>query len=129
MSYPKVSEVSKLYSSRYASMRKTSDKKTVESINTSLNMDYVSIFIKNFSFVDKTTGEKTVIDSSEYSVDELLDIMSVFPQDVLYSENGVIQYITKEFIGKINDAFEKHECAVCGKLCEDTSDSSAEGFL
>lgn len=110
-------------------MRKTSDKKAIEALNTQLNMDYISLFIKDFSFTDKSTGEQTDIASSDYTVDELFDLIAVFPQDVLYSENGVIQYITKEFIGKINDAFEKHECVVCGKLCEDTSDSSAEGFL
>ena len=129
VSYPTVQKVSKFYSSRYAAIRKTSDKKALEALNTSLNIDYISLFIKDVSFIDKATDEKTEISTSDYTVDELFDVIAVFPQDVLYSENGIIQYITKEFIAKINDAFEKHECAVCGKLCEDTSDSSAEGFL
>ena len=110
-------------------MRKTSDKKALEALNTSLNMDYISLFIKNISFVDKTTGDMTNMSASDYTIDEIFDVISVFPQDVLYSDSGVIQYITNEFITKINDAFDKHECVVCGKLCESTSDSSAEGFF
>ena len=129
VAYPEVDTVSKFYSSRYAQMRKTNDRKAIEALNTSLNMDYISLFIKDMQFVDKATNEISKINASDYTVDELFDVISVFPQDVLYSDTGVIQYITREFIAKINDAFEKHECAICGKLCEDTSDSSAEGFL
>ena len=129
VSYPSVEKVSRFYRSRYAQMRKTSDKKAIDAINTSLNIDYISLFIKSVSFIDITSGETSKINSSDYSIDELFDVISVFPQDVMYAENGIIQYITKEFIGKINDAFEKHECAVCGKLCDETSDSSTEGFL
>ena len=110
-------------------MRKTSDKKALEALNTALNIDYISLFIKDVSFIDKTTNEKTEISTADYTVDELFDVIAVFPQDVLYSENGIIQYITKEFIGRINDQFEKHECTVCGKICDETLDSSAEGFL
>ena len=110
-------------------MRKTNDKKAIEALNTSMNMDYVSLFVKNIVFSDKASGNTSEISASDYTIDEFFDVMSVFPQDVLYSENGIIQFITKEFIAKINDAFEKHECAVCGKLCDETSDSSTEGFL
>ena len=129
ISYPSVEKVSKFYKSRYAQMRKISDSKALEALNTSLNIDYVSLFIKSISFAESGSESMTQIDASDYTIDEMFDVISVFPQDVLYSDNGIIQYITKEFIGKINDAFEKHECAICGKLCEDTSDSSAEGFL
>lgn len=110
-------------------MRKTNDRKAIESINTSLNVDYTNLFIKKIEFTDKTSGEVNSIDATDYSIDELFEVISVFPQDVLYSDNGIIQHITQEFITKINDAFDKHECAVCGKLCESTSDSSAEGFF
>lgn len=129
VSYPSVQYVSAYYRARYAQMRRTTDRKALEAINTSLNMDYVSLFIKSVSFTDKSSGDTSDISTSDYTADELFDVMSVFPQDVLYSENGIIQYITKEFIGRINDQFEKHECTVCGKICDETSDSSAEGFL
>lgn len=110
-------------------MRKTNDKKAIESLNTSLNVDYTNLFIKKITFVDKTTGDETTIDVDDYTLDELFEVISVFPQDVLYADNGIIQHITRQFITKINDTFDKHECVVCGKLCESSSDSSAEGFL
>lgn len=129
LSYPKVSRVSQFYSSRYLKMRKTNDKKVLEAVNTSLNVDYTNLFIKKIEFTDKSTGDTSIIDASDYTIDELFEVISVFPQDVLYADNGIIQHITSEFITKINDTFDKHECIVCGKLCESTSDSSAEGFF
>lgn len=129
LSYPKVSRVSQFYSSRYLKMRKTNDKKVLEAVNTSLNVDYTNLFIKKIEFTDKSTGDANIIDASDYTIDELFEVISVFPQDVLYADNGIIQHITNEFITKINDTFDKHECIVCGKLCESTSDSSAEGFF
>lgn len=129
LAYPKVSRVSKFYSSRYLKMTRTSDRSAIESMNTSINVDYTNLFIKKIEFVDKTTGEATVIDVDDYSIDELFEIIAVFPQDVLYADNGLIQHITAEFVTKINDTFEKHECYMCGKLCENTADSSSEGFF
>lgn len=82
--------MSKFYRSRYAQMRKTSDKKALEALNTSLNIDYISLFIKSMTFSDAGSSAKTVIDANDYTIDELLDVVSVFPQDVLYSENGII---------------------------------------
>lgn len=129
LAYPKVSKVSQFYSSRYLNMKKTNDKKILDALNNSINVDYTNLFIKNIEFIDKSTNDRNNIDVNDYSLDEFFELISVFPQDVLYSDNGLIQFITSEFIAKINDAFEKHECFVCGKLCESTSDSSAEGFF
>lgn len=129
LSYPKVSRVSQFYSSQYLKMRKTNDRKAIEALNTSLNVDYTNLFIKKIEFIDKTTGDTNVIDADEYTTSELLEVISVFPQDVLYADNGIIQYITKEFITKINDTFDKHKCAICGAMVDATSDSSAEGFF
>lgn len=110
-------------------MRKTNDKKALEALNTSLNVDYTNLFIKRVEFTDKTNGESNVIDASEYTVNELLEVISVFPQDVLYADSGIIQYITREFITKINDTFDKHKCALCGAVVDATADSSADGFF
>lgn len=130
LGYPKIRRVSKFYSQRYLRMQKTTDKKMLESMNTQINVDYTNLFIKKIVFSDKTTaGEENVVDTADYTLDEFFDFISVFPQDVLYAENGIIQYITAEFITKINDSFEKHRCIVCKKLVEQTSDSSAEGFF
>lgn len=129
LGYPKVSRVSEFYSSRYLNMRRTTDRKAIESLNTSINVDYTNLYIKKIAFIDKLSKDETVIDASDYKIDELFEMIAVFPQDVMYSENGIIQHITEEFITKINNAFEKHKCMVCGAECESTSDSSVEGFF
>lgn len=129
LAYPKVAKVSQFYSSRYFKMAKTNDKRLMQSVNNSINVDYVDLFIKKIEFEDKMSSDKTSIDVSEYSIDELLDIISVFPQDVMYSENGIIQYITNEFITKVNNVFEKHTCAMCGKECDTLQDGGIDGFL
>lgn len=46
LAYPKVSRVSKFYSSRYLKMTRTSDRSAIESMNTSINVDYTNLFIK-----------------------------------------------------------------------------------
>lgn len=129
LAYPKVSKVSQFYSSRYLKMVKSNDKRMMQSVNNSINVDYVDLFIKEIEFEDKASGEKTAIDVSDYTIDELLDIISVFPQDVMYSENGIIQYITSEFITKVNNVFERHKCAMCGKECDSLQDGGIDGFL
>lgn len=127
--YPTVAKVSKFYSSRYLNMRKLKDKTSIESFNTSVNVDYVNLFIKEIEFTDKSTEEVNTIDIKDYTLEQMFDVISVFPQDVLYSENGTIAYITSEFITKINDMFDKHRCAICGTECENTADSDTNGFF
>lgn len=129
LAYPSVSKVSKFYQSRYLNHKRVTDKNALESLNTTTNVDYTNLFIKGVTFTDKSTNEVTTIDFNDYTLNEMFELISVFPQDVLYAENGIIQYITQQFITKINDAFDKHECVVCGKLCETAADSSADGFF
>ena len=71
-------------------MRKTNDKKVLEAVNTSLNVDYTNLFIKKIELTDKWTGDTSIIDASDYTIDELFEVISVFPQDVLYADNGII---------------------------------------
>lgn len=127
--YPKVEKVSKFYSSRYLNIRKNVDKATIESFNTTVNVDYINLFIKEITFTDKSTNEVNTINVEDYTLDQIFDVISVFPQDVLYSENGTIAYVTSEFITKINDMFDKHRCGVCGAECENSADSDMNGFF
>ena len=120
--YPLVSKVSDYYHRQYAKAKQLTDKKSFEAFNTSVNVDYVNLFIKKMEFTDAASGETTSIDTSDYSIDEIFDVISVFPQDVMYSENGVISYITDNFISRINDTFDKHRCTVCNALCSSLSD-------
>lgn len=130
LGYPTVDKVSKFYSSRYAAVRKSHDRASLESFNTSVNVDYVNLFIKEIEFADVSQPDQvTKVVAGEYTTEELMDVVSVFPQDVLYSEKGIIQHITSEFITKINDMFDKHQCYVCGKLCDDAVDQDMNGFF
>ena len=127
--YPTVNKVSRFYQSKYLNVKKTTNKTTLDSINSTINVDYINLFIKSMSFVDKITGEKTDIDFNEYTIDQMFDVISVLPQDVLYSENGTISYITTNFIANINDVFDKHKCYMCGTEISNLSDSDVNGFL
>jgi hypothetical protein len=87
--YPLVSRVSQFYASQYSGARRQLDRRTAESLNSSINIDYINLFIKKMCFTDKSTGETTSVDSQDYTIDEILDVISVLPQDVMYAENGL----------------------------------------
>lgn len=122
LAYPNVKTVSSFYADRYSTVRRIQDKKALESINTSINIDYINLFIKKVKYTDKASGVEDELSIDNYTLNEFFDILSVFPQDVMYSENGIITYITTEFISNINSVFEKHKCYQCGHMCDTTAD-------
>ena len=65
------------------------------------------------------------VDIADYEPEDVEEIISIFPQDVLYSDNGILKYITEEYIKKINDSFDKQHCLQCGEIHENTVNSSA----
>ena len=100
----------------------------VKSLDNISNIDYINLFIKQIDLKSKSNSAEKVIVMSDYKVRDIEDIMSVFPQDVLYSEDGVLQYIANNYIKKINDTFEEHFCCSCGEKYENDI-NSAESFL
>lgn len=62
----------------------------VKSLDNISNIDYINLFIKQIDLKSKSNGAEKVIVMSDYKVRDIEDIMSVFPQDVLYSEDGVL---------------------------------------
>lgn len=130
LNYPKVSHVSDFYSHKYLEYKRSHDKKILQSLNSQINIDYINLYITEISFKDKINDQEfTTINLNDFSFVEIADILSVFPQDVFYSEKGIIQYITTEFITAINDCFEKHTCAVCGYVNNRSLDDSIDDFL
>lgn len=128
--YPKVETVSKFYNYKYLDFKRTRDKQILQNLISQINIDYLNLFISEITFQDKTTGEEPqVLDLTDFTFIEVADILSVFPQDVFYSEHGIIQYITTEFVSKINNCFEKHSCAMCGYVSPDSIDDSIDDFL
>lgn len=127
--YPSVKLVKKFHESYCKIHNKrvpNRERKTDESIQ---NLEYINLFIEKISYTNKQTGKTTVIDFNDYLVSDIEDIMCIFPQDVLYSDNGVIKFIVTNMIQPINDAFDKHECWKCGTIHEKGNINQTESFF
>lgn len=127
VSYPTVKRLldfNKTFSMRHRHVRKNEQK----SIDAASNMDYINQYIKTLTLTNKYTNTIKSIDFNSYPAGDIEDIIAVFPQDVLYSEKGIIQFIIKEFIKKINDTFEVHTCYNCGTKFEGDV-TGADSFL
>ena len=55
--------------------------------------------------------------------------VAAFPQDVLYTDGGVLKYIVKQYIQPLNDCFEKHECLKCGAIYEKEGTDQVANFF
>lgn len=128
LAYPTVRRVSEFYRS-YAQKYRGASKKETETLNGMINMDYVDTFVKSVRIEGKADGSVQDIDLSDFTAAEVEEIFSSFPQDVLYADDGVLSYIAKEYIQRINDSFEKRKCAVCGAEYEEAVDGDAQGFF
>ena len=93
------------------------------------NMEYVNLFISKLKLEIKSNGVTRDIDFSQYKADAVEEILAKFPQDALYTDNGVLNFIAVEYLKKINDAFDKHQCIHCGTIQEDDGINQAESFL
>lgn len=45
---------------------------------------------------------------AKYKASDVEDILASFPQDALYTDDGVLNFIANEYLKKINDSFDKH---------------------
>lgn len=126
--YPSVRRVSDFYRSIVKKYAKQGGKDS-ETVSNMMNMDYINMFIKTIHMKNKETGSENDIYMPAFDPIEIDDIFSVFPQDVMYVDDGIINFISKNFIGKINDTFDKHKCGACGAIQEDTIDDDVESFF
>lgn len=126
--YPTVRKVADFYKS-YAKQYRMTQPQQLESLNNSINMDYMNNFIKEVKVINKTNGNEQLIDTSLFEPDEVNQIFATFPQDVLYVENGILNFIATEFIAKINESFDKHKCAQCGAIYEEAVDKDVGSFF
>lgn len=101
----------------------------LESLNNAINMDYMNNFIKEVKVINKTNGNEQLIDISLFEPTEVNQIFATFPQDVLYVDDGVLNFIATEFIAKINESFDKHKCAQCGAIYEEAVDKDVGSFF
>ena len=128
VAYPFVKKISSFYKSYYLK-HKVGSKRDIKVNDNLSNMEYINLFISKVDIEIKATGVKRTIDMSKYKASDVEDILAQFPQDALYTEDGVLNFIANEYLKKINDSFDKHECYSCGTIQEEEGTDQAEGFL
>lgn len=128
LNYPSVRNVSNFYKSYMKKYRNPSDKERLVLDNLG-NIDYVNLFIKEMEIVNKTTKEKHCADLTYMTYNQIEQLLSMFPQNILFAdETGVIKYITKELIEKINSVFTYEKCAQCGAETKEGLGSVSDFF-
>ena len=126
--YPSVRLVSKFHKQYFA--RHKSNSKRDEKVNDQMsNMEYVDLFISSVKITSSNGELIKEIDFKRFKPEDIETILGVLPQDVLYSDSGVLQFIAKEFLQKMNDSFDKHKCFHCGAIQEDEGSNQVESFL
>ena len=125
--YPSVKQVLQFHKGNVIKYKGVK-KQQAKNIDNMSNMDYVNLFIESLTMQNKSTQASRTIKLSDYPASEIEDIVAVFPQDVLYSDNGVLKFIVNEYIKKINDSFEEHKCYNCGAKYQNDI-NSATSFL
>lgn len=128
VNYPSVKRISDFYRS-YAQQYKTTPRNQLETLNNLIDTDYINMFIKAVVITNKTTEQINTIDFSQFTIKEVNEIFSVFPQEVIYVDDGVISYISKELLQKINSVFSTHKCGSCNTICDDALDQNVASFF
>lgn len=114
LNYPTVRNVSLFYKS-YAKNYKNAGPKERDGVDSIANVDYINLYIKQVELIDKISGEKNVADLTLMSYSETENFLALFPQNVIFSEEkGVLQYIVKNIMNKLNDVFQYEKCQFCG---------------
>lgn len=114
LNYPTVRNVSQFYK-MYAKQYKNTTAKEKDALDNLESVDYVNLYIKRIEMIDKSTQEKDIADLSYMTYDDIEKLISMFPQNIIFSDDkGVLNYIAKNLIMKINSVFEYEKCTSCG---------------
>lgn len=97
VAYPSVKLVSSFHK-QYFAKHKSNSKKDVQINDTMSNMEYVDLFIKSFKISSKDGQLLKEVDFSKFKAGDIESILQILPQDVLYTEAGVLNFITVEFL-------------------------------
>lgn len=126
--YPSVNLVSKFHKQYFAKHKSTS-KRDVKVNDQMSNIEYIDLFIAGVKITDKDGNLVKDVDFKKFKPEDIETILGVLPQDVLYSDAGVLPYVAKEFLQKMNDSFDKHRCTHCGAIQEEEGSNQVESFL
>ena len=128
LNYPSVDVVSDYYKS-YAPKYREATPKEIEAMNSQMNMDYTQLFIKKVVITKLEDGSTKTVDAKDFTPNELLEIFAMFPQDVMYIDDGITTFILKEFVQKIDTAYGEHKCGSCGAVYKNAADGGTDGFF
>jgi len=126
--YPSVKTVSAFHK-QYCARNRAAGKAQAKVADSMSNMEYVNLYIQGVEMTNVATGKKKQIDLTQFAPADREEIIQMFPQDVLYAEDGVLKRVMDRYIKVINDSFERHRCFQCGHLNEEGDIASAEGFF
>ena len=129
LQYPSVKLVSRFHAMYCRKHGVNTPKRMAKAEDTMTNLEYVNLFIVKAEITCKANNTKRVVDFNDYQVSDREDILAAFPQDVLYTEGGVLKYIVKQYIQPLNDCFEKHECLKCGAIYEKEGTDQVANFF
>ena len=129
VAYPLVKTMSMFYKSQYAKGLALQSNQKPNPNNRIDNIEQMNLFVRKLKMTNKDTGIVREIDFSKYNVTDISDIFAMFPQDVVYSDNGIINIITTKFINQLNNSFDKHACSSCGTVYEQDGSNQVESFL
>lgn len=114
LNYPTVRNVSQFYK-MYVKKYKGASSKEKDVLDNLENVDYINLYIKQIELIDKENNTKDVADLSLMTYSDIEKLIEMFPQNIIFSEDtGVLKYIAKNFIQKINTVFTYEKCAQCG---------------
>ena len=115
LNYPPVRSVSNFYKN-YMKNYKNTTKKEQEVLDDLGNIEYINLFINKIEIINKSNpNDHKEADLKLMSYDDVETLLSYFPQNIMFDEKkGVLKYITKEFIEKINSVFQYEKCSKCG---------------
>jgi hypothetical protein len=115
INFPLVRTVSNFYK-EYVKKYDGLNDSEIEILDSLGNIEYINLFIKQIEMIDKADPtQRLVADLSLMSYGEIEKFLDMFPQSVIFSEDGgVINYITTKFIERLNKVFQYENCANCG---------------
>lgn len=126
--YPNVRLVSEFHKT-FALQNRAKSRRDIRTNDTMENVEYLNLFITKIDILDKNKNKLIKINLRDFPLSQLDEIFSVFSQDLMYSDNGLIKFIVNNYIKTFNDAFDKHECYSCGTLYENGNEDNINSFL
>ena len=126
--YPNVKDISNFHRA-YFTQKKATNRKELNMLNSMFNIEYIDLFIKSVVITNKVTGKTRDISFADFNISDIEDIFAKFPQDVMYTDNGLIKFITETYLNSINTAFDTHVCMNCGAEYEKGENNRVESFF